>query len=956
MKIFKKMKKGFTLVELVVVIAVIAILAAVSVGAYFGVTESANNSRLEQEAKQAYTAIQTVALAPNDHSSLSKTGLTITDVDGFKGALEENLGHDIFLTFEDDYSINSMPTLYFSTETYTNQQYGSSTVYHTFEYYSHEIGNKKAVGDVTTGKLHVSSSNAIIEETPVEVSIAEAINLANEQDGDDKYTTTKYIIEGTIDNIENDSYGNFTITDGTNSLYVYGLNDTEGNRYSAMEVKPVAGDFIKIKGTLGKHGGEPQMYQAILLEHNKNTTKPDPITLSTILEAVNIGNSCEEDQNTGVQEYIIQGEVLSVTNFTYGNMIISDGTAEILIYGLYQNGISYKDLDLKPNEGDIVIVQGVLGNFNGEPQMKNGNLLSFDENSPVETPEENTVVFNLTDINDRKEYSTTIQVWEKDFGEERILTIKNNKNTSSTDVKDTCPPRFYVGSDLQIVFTKNIVELEIEVEPSAGEDGDLYEYDGDLFNLASTDFTVSQNEDKITITLITPCTAFEIESFSEQLRPETIKVKYNNEALVNPPHEHNFVNGECECGESDPNYQPPGNPDEYTEGWYLVRDINELEDGDQIVIAAKDANFAISTLQNSNNRGQAEITKNGDEVILSNDVQLITLEQHDSKYAFETSAGYLYAASSSSNYLKTQATLDENGKWSIEIVEDTGVATIKAQGTNTKNWLRYNSNSSLFSCYSSGQGDIVVYKNYGEDVTQTLPTFSSIELKNDETYSLTTLGQEIDLPELNKVYSNGQKESLDNSLLNWASSNTQLVSVNNGKIKAEAEGNETIIITGTLIEDNTKTVSFNVIINTSSSSGGSGTPDGELTQKEGTLTFDGNKNNRTSFSTTKQVWEQNGITFTNEKGSSSNNIGNYGAPVRLYQNSKIKVSVVGKIKTIVFDCNSSTYATELKNSIGASATVSSDKVTVNLSDVPEFVVEKLTAQVRIDSLTVTYLG
>ena len=85
-------------------------------------------------------------------------------------------------------------------------------------------------------------------------------------------------------------------------------------------------------------------------------------------------------------------------------------------------------------------------------------------------------------------------------------------------------------------------------------------------------------------------------------------------------------------------------------------------------------------------------------------------------------------------------------------------------------------------------------------------------------------------------------------------------------------------------------------------------------------------------------------------------MGNYGAPVRLYANSKITVSVVGKIKTIVFDCNSSSYATTLGNSIGTSATVSSDKVTVNLSDVSEFIVASLTAQVRIDSLTVTYLG
>lgn len=44
----KRLRKGFTLVELVVVIAVVAILATVSVGAYFGITETANRSADEQ--------------------------------------------------------------------------------------------------------------------------------------------------------------------------------------------------------------------------------------------------------------------------------------------------------------------------------------------------------------------------------------------------------------------------------------------------------------------------------------------------------------------------------------------------------------------------------------------------------------------------------------------------------------------------------------------------------------------------------------------------------------------------------------------------------------------------------------------------------------------------------------------------------------------------------------------
>ena len=121
-----------------------------------------------------------------------------------------------------------------------------------------------------------------------------------------------------------------------------------------------------------------------------------------------------------------------------------------------------------------------------------------------------------------------------------------------------------------------------------------------------------------------------------------------------------------------------------------------------------------------------------------------------------------------------------------------------------------------------------------------------------------------------------------------------------------------------------------------------------------TLTFD-NTSKRTEFTTSKQVWEENGITLTNNKASSTNNVADYSDPARFYQNSSIVVSAPGNITKIVFDCNNTSYATALANSIGATATASSDKVTVSFtSAVQNFTVAKLTGQVRMDAVTVTY--
>lgn len=166
----------------------------------------------------------------------------------------------------------------------------------------------------------------------------------------------------------------------------------------------------------------------------------------------------------------------------------------------------------------------------------------------------------------------------------------------------------------------------------------------------------------------------------------------------------------------------------------LVTDPTTLKEGDKVIIAAKDADVALSTTQNGNNRAAADITKYGNTVVNPGAaVQILTLEKGtlDNTCAFSTGEGYLYAASSSSNQLKTQTTLDANGSFRISYAA--GVTTVMAKGDNTRNLLKYNSSSNLFSCYGSGHVDVAIYsdgKGKGAQLFSTAfdetPTFSSL--------------------------------------------------------------------------------------------------------------------------------------------------------------------------------------------------------------------------------------
>ncbi len=163
--------------------------------------------------------------------------------------------------------------------------------------------------------------------------------------------------------------------------------------------------------------------------------------------------------------------------------------------------------------------------------------------------------------------------------------------------------------------------------------------------------------------------------------------------------------------------------------WQLCTENTEFSVGEQIVIVAQAEEYALSTTQNASNRLAVEVSKNADMVSANADVQVITLEQGlvENTFAFNVGTGYLYAASSSSNVLKTRASIDENSSWKIEI-DANNVASIVAQGTSSKNVLMFNATSKLFSCYSSTQAPITVYKQVEVDKSTIPPQLKEGEI------------------------------------------------------------------------------------------------------------------------------------------------------------------------------------------------------------------------------------
>lgn len=164
---------------------------------------------------------------------------------------------------------------------------------------------------------------------PVEITIAQALELCGE--AANEATTTRYLVRGIIKSIINSQYGEMTITDGTNDLYVYGSYSSDGEkRYSEMDEKPYKGDEVLLYCALQNYQGKTkQAKSAWIMEFKEvdDTSYNEADYSAMSIEYARFTDAGKLVKVTGVVSQIIYADGMKPCGF-----YLIDNTSSIYVY------------------------------------------------------------------------------------------------------------------------------------------------------------------------------------------------------------------------------------------------------------------------------------------------------------------------------------------------------------------------------------------------------------------------------------------------------------------------------------------------------------------------------------------------------------------------------------------------------------------------------------------------
>ena len=139
----------------------------------------------------------------------------------------------------------------------------------------------------------------------------------------------------------------------------------------------------------------------------------------------------------------------------------------------------------------------------------------------------------------------------------------------------------------------------------------------------------------------------------------------------------------------------------------LVKNTTELESGKHYIIVS--GNKALTKFDGTSGTGNVKISSSQiDMNDAENEALILTFEQLGNYWTIKGDKAYM-ALTSNDNALNSATNATNNkAKWSISVTSS-GTATIQ-NANYTSRYLKYNSSSDMFRCYTSGLNDIQIFK------------------------------------------------------------------------------------------------------------------------------------------------------------------------------------------------------------------------------------------------------
>ena len=184
-----------------------------------------------------------------------------------------------------------------------------------------EIQNGRIIDFISNGEDTPAPELPAFDST---LTIAELLALPLE---DGELTEGRYYVRATVESVTNPQYGAMIITDGKDSISVYGSYSADGSKgYADLESKPVKGDEVLLYTNVKNFKGNLELNSAWIMEFTSPEFDESSYTAMSIADARKTANG------TLVKVEGVVARITYANGMKPSGVILVDGTSSIYVY------------------------------------------------------------------------------------------------------------------------------------------------------------------------------------------------------------------------------------------------------------------------------------------------------------------------------------------------------------------------------------------------------------------------------------------------------------------------------------------------------------------------------------------------------------------------------------------------------------------------------------------------